>query len=398
MYNRFFLQQTVFDAALDRIRWVFREFKNVYVSFSGGKDSTVVLNLALQVAEEMGRLPLPVLFIDQECEWQAVIDYIRVVMTDPRVDPRWLQVPIKISNATSSQQQWLQCWEPGVQWIREKEENSIHRNVYGTDRFKPLFGRYLDYHHGTQPVASLAGMRCEESPGRTLGMTVQEAYKGMTWGGVQNGAKKHILFCPLYDWSYRDIWKAIHDHGWPYTKVYDWQYQHRVPVRQMRVSSLHHEMAVGSLYYLQEFEPETWEAVQRRIVGVNTVGQLKTSAFTPSVPPPMFTGWLDYRDYLLENMPMPDEHRAIFRKEFDKLEKAYEGSDAWTMDRLHQSGVSAILLNDTYGVVLGNFRSANPSQKQRDRWRREREETAARLGASAIDVRDASDAAGVEEP
>ena len=57
--------------------------------------------MALLVAEEMGRLPLKVMFLDQEAEWQNVIDYVRDVMTDPRIDPMWFQVPIKMTNSTS---------------------------------------------------------------------------------------------------------------------------------------------------------------------------------------------------------------------------------------------------------------------------------------------------------
>src|SRR3990167_1853639 len=104
---KFYLDQNVFDAALERIRWLFDEFPNVVVNISGGKDSTVVLNLALMVAEEKGRLPLKVMFIDQEAEWQTVIDYIREIMADPRVDPKWLQVPIRLFNATSTIEPWL---------------------------------------------------------------------------------------------------------------------------------------------------------------------------------------------------------------------------------------------------------------------------------------------------
>ena len=54
-------KKNVFDCALDRIRWVFREFNgNVIVSISGGKDSTVVMELALMVMRELketGELP-----------------------------------------------------------------------------------------------------------------------------------------------------------------------------------------------------------------------------------------------------------------------------------------------------------------------------------------------------
>ena len=136
---KIYLDTNVYEAALNRIRWLYDEFEHVIVDFSGGKDSTVMVNLALQVAEEKGRLPIEVLFIDQEAEWAAVIDYARHVMDDPRVKPYWLQVPIRLFNATSTAEPWLYCWEPGQPWIRDKEPDSYHENVYGTDRFKPMF-------------------------------------------------------------------------------------------------------------------------------------------------------------------------------------------------------------------------------------------------------------------
>lgn len=609
--KRLYLNENVLDAALDRVRWVFREFQTVYVSFSGGKDSTVVLNLALQVAEEMGRLPVPVMFIDQEAEWQSVIDYIRTVMNDQRVSPRWLQVPIKLFNATSTTDPWLNCWDPAKEseWIRPKEAKSLHRNVYGTDRFKDLFTQYLLYHHRTKPVASLTGMRCEESPGRTLGLTAAETYKGVTWGAVSGAGdqfyrRKHFVFCntgeapvwmgdysfkridqvavgdevigftapgvgngararkgkkpscrsslvrtrvvavasqilpvvkitlasgrtirctpqhrwqrkakaggatwyfgsakvgdrlafvvdpvpqmpvtadggwlgglydgegsgdvivqsesvnhaicarlrttlerlgfdyqvgektgggasqfrirggrrelvrffnltrptkradgyvlggrfrsedvvvsivpdgcgpvyslqtevgtyvvwgfassnsPIYDWSYTDVWKAIHDHGWPYTKLYDSMYQYGVPVLNMRVSNVHHETATRSLWYLQEIEAETWEKVTKRLSGINSAGHLQASFFQPKTLPPMFKDWVEYRDYLLTNLITDPTTHATFLKQFASFDRQY-GADAKLFAGLVQAEINAILLNDYHGTIIGNFTSAH---------------------------------------
>ena len=44
---RRFTEQNVFEALQDRLRFVFEEFDNVFVSFSGGKDSGLLLNLVL---------------------------------------------------------------------------------------------------------------------------------------------------------------------------------------------------------------------------------------------------------------------------------------------------------------------------------------------------------------
>lgn len=62
---------SVFDEALNRIRFVFDECDDIIVSMSGGKDSCVLFNLAMIVAKEKNRLPLKVFWLDQEAEWQV---------------------------------------------------------------------------------------------------------------------------------------------------------------------------------------------------------------------------------------------------------------------------------------------------------------------------------------
>ena len=107
--QRIYMKDNVFDAALDRIRWIFDEFDEVVVNVSGGKDSTVVWELCRIVAKEKGRLPLKTLFVDQEAEWQATIDIIQYMMECPDIEPLWYQVPFKLFNATSVEEHWLQC-------------------------------------------------------------------------------------------------------------------------------------------------------------------------------------------------------------------------------------------------------------------------------------------------
>ena len=41
------LRSSVYEVVLERLNRIFSDFDNVYVSFSGGKDSGVLLNLSI---------------------------------------------------------------------------------------------------------------------------------------------------------------------------------------------------------------------------------------------------------------------------------------------------------------------------------------------------------------
>ncbi|EEU2032086.1 phosphoadenosine phosphosulfate reductase family protein, partial [Escherichia coli] len=58
----------VFDAAMERIEWVFDTFSSVCLSFSGGKDSTVLFHLMANIARRKKRR-FSVLFVDWEAQY-----------------------------------------------------------------------------------------------------------------------------------------------------------------------------------------------------------------------------------------------------------------------------------------------------------------------------------------
>lgn len=363
---RIISNETVYEATKKRIRFLFEEFENVYVNFSGGKDSTVTLNLCLEVAEEMGRLPLNVLFIDQEAEWQAVVDYVRVVMTDPRVKPFWYQMPIKISNSASFDDEWLYCWADGAQHLRPKETFAITENVFGTDRFKDMFYYILETYHHNEKACHIAGVRCEESPNRATALTTKAKYKGVTWAKWRDKSREHYTFYPLYDWKTSDIWKYICDTSVPYCKVYDYYYQKGVPLQKMRVSNLHHETSVASLYLIEEFEKDTWNNLVERLGGVHVTRALEYSQMfqAPKSLPWMFRTWIEYRDYLLDKLI--DEHnKDLFTKMFAVYDTRYAGMTDDGMLRLCKTQITAILANDFHFTKLENFDGLAPSQGYR---------------------------------
>ena len=89
---KIYKKNNVYEEALNRIRFLYDEFDEVVVGYSGGKDSTVTLRLAVEVAREKGKLPVKALFIDQEAEWGAVIEHMREVQADPDVELLWYQI------------------------------------------------------------------------------------------------------------------------------------------------------------------------------------------------------------------------------------------------------------------------------------------------------------------
>lgn len=352
IYNK----QTVYDAALERIRYLFDEFENVVVGYSGGKDSTVVLNLALQVAREKDRLPLSVLFIDQEAEWQGTVDIVKNVMYNPEVKPYWFQIPMVMTNNASSFERYSYIWKEGAEdkFMHPLDPISIKVNKYGTDRFHQLFAAIFKGEFSGVKSCYVSGVRTEESPKRLMSLTHNLTYKWITWGKILDKRNEHYTFYPIYDWSYTDVWKSIHENNWEYNRVYDELYRHGSKLNEMRISNLHHETAIQSLLLVQEIEPKTWERLSERISGVNTVKHLKYDSFTcPEVLPPMFENWADYALHLNETIVQEQSNRDSILKKINQNKDLYIGDEVSRV--FYRTIINTILSSDWDFTKLANF-------------------------------------------
>jgi predicted phosphoadenosine phosphosulfate sulfurtransferase len=62
--------KNVYEAARERIAWIFDQFERVYVSFSGGKDSGVLLNLVIaHVREYCPDRKVGIMILDNEANY-----------------------------------------------------------------------------------------------------------------------------------------------------------------------------------------------------------------------------------------------------------------------------------------------------------------------------------------
>lgn len=325
---KIYKQQTVVEAARARIRYLFQEFPNVVVGFSGGKDSTVCFHLTREIAEELGRLPVKVLWIDQEAEWQGTVDICTQILTREDVTPYWFQMPMVITNNANSTERYAYCWRPedAGQWIYPKHPVSIKENTYGTDRFHKLFRAIFAKEFPSEKTCYISGVRTQENPKRYVGLTHAPTYKWVTWGKILDKRRQHFSFYPIYDWEHSDVWKYIFEQQIPYNTVYDAYYRFGMPLQEMRISNLHHETAIQSLTFVQEIEPETWARVAARIYGANTIKHLQKNAFTcPKQYPPMFHSWEDYGYYLAEHLIPEEQYKQQLYRQIAKKKALYNG-------------------------------------------------------------------------
>ena len=93
-YQKVHNEQSTWDAACERFRWMFKEFgDNIYLSFSGGKDSGVMVQLANEIASETGN-KFDVLYIDLEGNYKATRKFVMQIKSLPQINHfYWVCLP-----------------------------------------------------------------------------------------------------------------------------------------------------------------------------------------------------------------------------------------------------------------------------------------------------------------
>ena len=126
-----------------------------------------------------------------------------------------------------------------------------------------------------------------------------------------------------------------------------------VNIRNMRVSNLHHETAIESLFYLQDIEQDTWNALTKRMSGISTAGKMNKDDYFIKELPFMFKDWEEYRDYLTEKLIDDEDERAKYQKKWIKLDEQYK--DLNNKKALTKVMINTILSNDFGFVKVRNF-------------------------------------------
>lgn len=341
--RKLYLQKNVLQAAQERISWIFSNYKKVKVSVSGGKDSTVLAELFWREAQERGR-ELHIFFLDQEAEYASTIEIVRGIMNRPGVVPEWWQSPFRLTSSVSYEMPFLNCWGEGEEWMREKEDIAFKERVpiKQHDLVEDAFYHMVEYAESLcdEDTAIVIGLRSEESLNRYGAVTRNPAIADIRWSSKSVG--KAVKFYPLYDWTFEDIWTFLGTEKVPYNRVYDWMYVKGFNIPELRVSNLVSEKAFKSLATLQEFEPDTFEKLVKRLKGVHTAAlySREQMVFSNKKLPPAFKKWREYRDFLLSTLP--HEVRSPFVERFAHQKES---------ESIAKQQVRQILINDWENLI-----------------------------------------------
>lgn len=304
----------VLMAARERISKVFDDFPRIYVSFSGGKDSAVMMHLVMHEAQIRQR-KVGVLFVDLEAQYKLTIDHISDMMAlyADWIDPFWVSLPIHLRNAVSQYEpQWV-CWEPGreADWVRQPPAMAITDEAYFPffrramefEEFVPAFGQW--YAQG-KLCACFVGIRSDESLNRYRTIAGKkstfEGRQWMTWCG------DHLYNAyPIYDWRTDDIWTFNGKFKAPYNRLYDRMHQAGLTIHQARICQPYGDDQRKGLWLFHIIEPETWARVVARVNGANQgalyVQESGNVLGYRGISKPAHLTWQQFAEMILASMP-----------------------------------------------------------------------------------------------
>lgn len=382
------LGMSVLEAARERIAWTFDVFPRICVSFSGGKDSTVMLHLVMDEAKRHNR-KVGVLFVDLEGQYKLTIDHIQDMYDVYRehIEPYWIALPIRLRNAVSQYEPRWTCWEPGREedWIRQPPEMAItrdnrpfgwYRSAMEFEEFVPLFANWFAQ---GQLCASMVGIRTGESLNRWRTIAGHGTkFEGRNW---TNHVMKSVWnVYPIYDWRTEDIWVYHGKTNQPYNRLYDRMHQAGLSIHQARICQPYGDDQRKGLWLFHVIEPETWARVVARVNGANQgakyaresgniLGRIK-------IDKPEGHTWESFAQLLLGSMPekLADHYKdkiAVFIRFYQVRGPMYYLRDSELLDN---PGVQGFI----HEWVDGGFVDAIPdeaptvleSNKKVPSWRR----------------------------
>lgn len=330
--KKIYLPYRVDEALENRLEMIFSDFDNICVSFSGGKDSGLLLNAVLDYKRKHNCCQkIGVFHEDYEAQYSKTTEFVTRMYEDniQDIEPYWFCVPMTVNCSVSMHQMSWVPWNPAEKeiWVRPLpkpsyvsclENNNIpdfYKLAMTDEALYQEFGKWYAKTHPGKTII-LLGLRANESLNRYSAITndSKTLWKNQHW--TRQVSENYYTGQPIYDFEVEDIWIMNGKRGYDYNKLYDLYYKAGLTLSQMRVASPFNIWGRATLNLYRIIDPEIWVKIIGRVQGANFAaiyGDTKALGYRETKLPEGHT-WESYCKFLLSTLP--DETREHYIEKF----------------------------------------------------------------------------------